>query len=293
MRLTKNKISRREIISARLLNYSLDQVLNSSINMGGSKGEINVAAQLKMAVNQFIAAGMNNSGTAVDYQLIAKSSAYRQFREHYTPQLCHFDPNNLATREDRLAFWINLYNVLVIDAVIRFNVEKSVAEGFAGILKFFRRAAYRIHGERVSLEDIEHGILRGNRGNPYIPGPQFGKDDHRKTWIIVPVEPRIHFAINCASRSCPPIGIYTPEAINVQLDMAARNFVKQETQFDTLTRTLTTSNIFNWFKNDFGGKRGVIDFIRLHLPEQQSNDLSVKFNKIILKFHPYDWNLNI
>ena len=286
-------IYRRESILANLLNYSKDLVLNTSKNVVDFQGQNHLAAQLKMAVNQFKASGMNKSGTSVNYQLIAKSDAYQHFLEQCTPQLHQFDPNNLATRADRLAFWINLYNVLVIDAVIQFSVENSVTEGFAGILKFFRRSAYLIHNHRVSLEDIEHGILRGNSGNPYIPGPQFGKGDPRLAWVITLVEPRIHFAINCASRSCPAIGVYSPEAIDSQLNQAANNFIRQETQLDTDQHVITTSQILNWFAKDFGGKSGVIDFIYQYLPEELADAQLKDPDKIKLKFRRYDWHLNI
>ncbi len=290
---TQNNIYRRESILANLLNYSQDLVLNSSKKRVDLLAHIPLAAQLKMAVNQFKASAMNESGTSVNYQLIAKSDAYQHFLEQCTPQLHHFDPNNLATRADRLAFWINLYNVLVIDAVIQFNVENSVTEGFAGILKFFRRSAYLIHKHRVSLEDIEHGILRGNSGNPYIPGPQFGEGDPRLGWVITPVDPRIHFAINCASRSCPAIGVYSPEAIDSQLNLAANNFIRQETHLDSDHQIIATSQILNWFKDDFGGKRGVIDFIYQYLPKDQDDMQFNDPNKIKLKFRRYDWHLNI
>src|SRR5262249_33790817 len=135
------------------------------------------------------------------------------------------DLATLSSRDARLAFWINVYNALVIDAVIAFHVRRSVTEGRLGLLAFFRRAAYVVGGYRLNCDDIEHGILRGNRGRPFVPGPQFGPADPRRALVVRPPDARVHFALNCASRSCPAIRAYDAEQIDRQLDLAARSFV--------------------------------------------------------------------
>ena len=290
---TNNTIDQREAILSYLLNYPKNEVLNKVNNGSSPQNKKLLAVKLKIIVNQLKTEGMNINDTNVDYQLIAKSKPYQQFCELYTSQLIQFDPNILETRAERLAFWVNLYNVLVIDSVIRFDIDKSVTDGFLGILKFFRRAAYNINGLRVSLEDIEHGILRGNQGNPYIPGPQFGISDPRRFWVITPFEPRIHFAINCASRSCPPIDVYDFNTIDSQLNLAASNFIRQETKIDQQNNTIITSQIFNWFKKDFGGRNDTIKFIQHYLSHEFPNDFGQDSDNYKLKFNQYDWQLNI
>jgi hypothetical protein len=68
-------------------------------------------------------------------------------------------------------------------------------------MSFFRWAAYNVCGYQVSVDDIKHGILRSNKGHPYFPGANFTQDDPRQKWIISPLDVRIHYALNCASRS--------------------------------------------------------------------------------------------
>src|SRR5690606_36544813 len=114
-----------------------------------------------------------------------------------------FDPKGLSSWEERAALWINIYNALTIDAVIAFGIRESVRE--VPRMGFFRQAAYCIGGHIFSLDDIEHGILRGNRRHPAYPVPQFDEKDPRR-YAILPFEPKIHFALTCASRSCPPFG---------------------------------------------------------------------------------------
>ncbi len=197
------------------------------------------------------------------------------------------------TREERLAFWINVYNALVIDAVIAFGVEESVTEGVAGVVRFFRCAAYNVGGQRFSAEDIEHGVLRANHGHPYVPGPQFSSSDPRAPWVVSPLDPRIHFALNCASRSCPPIGVYDAENIDAQLDLATANFVNAEVEIDPEAGELRLSRIFQWYTGDFGGRAGVIDFLLAHLPADEKREwLASHRQDVALSYQPYDWTLN-
>lgn len=149
------------------------------------------------------------------------SPLYNDFRQ-CTGKLRAFDPSVLPDRNARLAFWINLYNALVLDAVIALGVQRSIMEKRAG-MTFLRQAAYIVGGQRMSCDDIEHGILRANRGHPFYPGRQFHSSDPRLKWVIEPFDARVHFALNCASRSCPPIRVYTPEKLDSQLDLATRS----------------------------------------------------------------------
>ena len=92
---------------------------------------------------------------------------YIRYTDEILPQLNKIDLDSFKTKEDKLAFWINIYNALVLHSVINFKITKSVKEkGYSGMTRFFSEAAYTIGGYRFSLEEIEHGILRANRGNP-------------------------------------------------------------------------------------------------------------------------------
>lgn len=251
------------------------------------------AREIIQAINMFKAVAIDETGEHIDYRKLAQSEAYRNYRNACSPILHNFDPQSLATPKRKLAFWINLYNAIVIDAVIAFGVQKSVTEGL-GILSFFRKAAYQIGGHRVSLEDIEQGILRGNRGNPILPGSHFSSDNPKTAWIMKEVDPRIHFALNCASRSCPPIGVYSPDHIETQLDMAARNFIDHETSVRPAENILEVSRIFDWYGIDFGGRQGVIDIVLKYMDNGLARDwLKVHQGEVKLKYMKYDWGLNI
>jgi hypothetical protein len=251
-----------------------------------------LAAELKMAMSRLKAQAISEDGFRVNYAALRESDAYVEYRRHFLPRLAGLEPSATGSREERIAFWINLYNALIIDAVISFGVQRSVTEGRLGLLTFFRRAAYNIGGHCISCDDIEHGILRANRGNLFMPGPQFAGDDSRLAWVIEPIDPRIHFALNCASRSCPPINVYDAANLDAQLALAARSFINQTTilQGDRLM----LSPILRWYAGDFGGREGVLTFVRNHLPDDprrawlQQQGASAK-----IAYTRYDWQLNL
>jgi hypothetical protein len=112
--------------------------------------------------------------------------------------------------------------------------------------------------------------------------------------VIRPLDPRIHFALNCASRSCPPIGVYEAARLQQQLDLAARSFVDGSATLDRANGVITLSPIFKWYARDFGGRAGVISFLIAHLPDDDRrawlSDLRVKAK---LAYAPYDWLLNV
>ncbi len=246
-----------------------NQVLNSGNGKTIRTDYTNPAIELKRALDHIKVSAIDEQGFKVDYARLRDSPVYEEFRYSCSPKLREFDPRTLDNREEQLAFWINLYNALVLDAVISFGVQHGVTEGWLGLLAFFRKAAYDVLGRRLSLDDIEHGILRGNRGHTALPGPQFSAEDPRRAWVITPRDVRIHFALNCASRSCPPIQVYTGSQIDTQLDLAARNFVNETTSVNRDRQELSISAIFRWYQGDFGSSEEVIQFILRHLPEDE------------------------
>ena len=282
----------RERLLDRVSAVRPDDVLNA-VPAPPENGEaLQVAVRLKRAVNGLLAAA-GVSGDRLDYPRLAASPAYREYRTKSAAALRTIDLTTLASREARLAFWINVYNALVIDAVIALAIRGSVIEGRLGYLSFFRRAAYLVGGRRLSCDDIEHGVLRGNRGHPFIPGPQFDPADPRLALMIRPPDVRIHFALNCGSRSCPPIGAYEAADVDRQLDLAARSFVAGDVEVEASRGTVRISRIFKWFGKDFGGPAGVLALLRRYLPDdERRRSLDARGWRVRLTYRPYDWRLN-
>lgn len=253
----------------------------------------NLPAHMREVLDRIRVDAMDAQGAHVDYAALRDHPAYLEFRKKLSPSLRSFNPASLTSEAERMAFWINLYHVLVLDAVISFGVKRSVGEGWLGLMAFFRKAAYNVGGQRLSLNDIEHGILRGNAGHPLAPGPHFTSYDLRRAWMIQNPDPRIHFALNCASHSCPPIRIYSAENLNSQLDLATRSFVDADVKLNPARQVLVVSSIFRWYGGDFGGREGVISFLIDHLPYNGIRAwLGVHRDDLRLQYEPYDWSLN-
>jgi len=249
-----------------------------------------LAPTLRSIMNLLRGAFFDTSKGRVAYERMKGSDLYREY-VMASRSLREFDPAILKTREEKMAFWVNLYNVIVIHGVVELNVEDSVKE----VLRFFRRIRYVVGSNEFTPDDMEHGILRANRKPPNSLLRVFGADDPRLRYSLEREDPRIHFALVCASSSCPPIDLYTAENLDRELDQAGKSFLNGGgLVLDKETGTVRLSRIFKWYGKDFGNNQGEIlsclagfiydkdtgDFLRKHATE-----LKVEYQK-------YDWRLN-
>lgn len=176
------------------------------------------------------------------------------------------------TSAERIAFWINAYNAFTVRQILDHYPIASVRR--IGWLPgtAFRRAFIPmdgLKGGRISLDDIEHRTLRA---------------DFR--------EPRIHFALVCAARSCPPLRAeaYRAADLDRQLDDQGRTFLGDPTKnrFAAATNTLFLSSIFDWFRGDFEAAAGSLPaFVSRYLAEPRATAPDVR-----IEFLDYDWSLN-
>jgi hypothetical protein len=223
----------------------------------------------------------------VDYAALADSEAYQRFQE-VARSLPNCEPAQITDRDERIAFWINLYNALILDAVVRYQIRGSLLRHFG----VFRRAAYNVSGMRFSADEIEHGVLRGNRRNPTLPFPPFSPGDPRLDLAIEPPDPRIHFALVCGARSCPPIAFYSGDRLNHQLDQAAANFINGgAVRLDAEKNTLWLSKIFGWYEDDFGGRDGVLKTIERYWDDEAGIEF-LSEGSLKIRYMTYDWSVN-
>ena len=192
---------------------------------------------------------------------------------------------SLVTDAARAAFWINLYNALLRHALARF--------GLGGSLRWhpwlFFAAAYEVGGHRYTLHTIEHGLLRANRPGPPWPLRPLRAGDPRLASAPSAFDPRVHFALNCGARSCPPVRAYAADDLDARLGAATRSYLAQETRVDWSARVITLPRLCRLYLGDFGGVAGVLDLLRDHHDEgaridRERADLAVAWG-------PYDWTL--
>jgi hypothetical protein len=171
-------------------------------------------------------------------------------------------------------FWLNMYNGWFQVLAVREKLKNP---------EIFKSERITIASKKFSLDEIEHGILRKFRwkySKGYIASFFPGKTI--KQLAVEKIDYRIHFALNCGAKSCPPIAFYKYDNIDRQLDIAAKAFLKSETEIDAGNKTVTVTKIMDWFSADFGGKKGTRKIIKKTLQQ------NVDGYKIIYK--PYDWD---
>jgi hypothetical protein len=267
-----------------------DRVLNQTGGVPLEKPTEGLSVALRQAIGDLQAQFFDLEAGRVNYQAMKGSPEYDAYLQK-AGLLRNFDLSQLKERREKLAFWINLYNTMVIHGVIDLDIRESVKEGHG----FFTRLKYDIGGHLFSLNDIEHGILRGNSRPPYGIFRPFGQSDPRFTFIVAPTDPRVHFTLVCGSKSCPPIGFYTSERIEEQLELATASFINsQEVEIIPFKNVVRISQIFRWYHGDFGGnKRSIIEFLLRHLDGGGKKDFLENHKETIkVRYRAYDWSLN-
>jgi hypothetical protein len=230
-------------------------------------------------------------GDVVEYGALKKSPEFQQYQTA-TALLQNFDISFLKSRDEALAFWLNLYNFLVIDGILKFGVNTSVQQSKG----FFTKTSYRLGEYVFSLDDIEHGILRNNQRRPYSFFRPFSGSDPRKAFCFDPPDNRIHCCFACGTKSSPALTIYTPNQLNNQLNQAVNRFLTSEKgmRIDQKSNEIWLNRIFYWYRKDFEQKgETLIHFVADILQDNAMKQfISQNQAKLTLRFMDYDWSLN-
>jgi len=179
--------------------------------------------------------------------------------QHYLEILQKNTPSDSWAKNEKLAYWINAYNAFTVRLILDHYPVKSIKD----IKDPWGKEFIAIADKTYSLEDIEHKILRKMN------------------------EPRIHFAINCASYSCPNLlnQAYNTENLEQQLDAAAKRFVNDASKNSISKDSVEISKIFDWFSGDFKKYGTIIDFLNTYSTVKIDRNAKVKYKS-------YNWNLN-
>jgi len=224
------------------------------------------------------------AGTSVDHGIYASLLQkhvkqgrvdYRRFKtdeatlDRYLKVLEKTDSNNLSHNE-QFAFYVNAYNAWTIKLILSGYPGVKSIKDLGNIFKSpWKKKICRIDGDVITLDDIEHNILR----------PRF-KD------------PRVHFAINCAALSCPPLisEPYGGDTLDQQLDDSTRAFINNPERNYLKGDSLYVSKIFKWFAKDFNDD--AIGFFLKYANKEFKKELEAKKDRIKVKYLHYDWSLN-
>jgi Protein of unknown function, DUF547 len=242
-----------------------------------------IAERLQECMLAALAAHTDARGR-VDYARLGRSAEFAAAAEA-ARALAGARPEALADRAARLAFWINVYNALARHGIVTLGLRRSVL----GVWNFFGRVRYRVGREVFSLDDIEHGILRGNRRRKLPPLRPFAATDPRLPLAVTPPDPRYHFAVSCGAASCPPVGVYQASAVDTQLELATRNFVNQEVAL--VGGHVACSRLFKWYRGDFETAGGLGPFLLRYLDDGPARAALAAGAAPCAVFMPYRWTL--
>lgn len=201
----------------------------------------------------------------LDYQGVIKDSI---LLNEYLKVLSSALPNDDNwSRDEQFAYWVNAYNAFTVKLIVDnypVNSIKDIKKGVPFVNTVWDIKFITIENQQFDLNNIEHGILR------------------RKF-----KDPRIHFAVNCASISCPALldQAFTAKNLNQQLDSATKAFLYDKSKNNIDPNKPSLSQIFTWYKPDFTDDQTIIEFVNKFIENPISN--SVKVSKT-----EYDWNLN-
>ncbi len=205
----------------------------------------------------------------VDYRRV--SSADHQRLRDYINGLAAINISEFNRAEQQQAYWINLYNAVTVKVIVDEYPVETIRDIKSGIFSSgpWSKKLVTVEGEELSLDDIEHRIL-----------------------CPIWQDPRIHYAVNCASIGCPNLQLeaFTAANTNALMNRAARDFINHERGASVVNGDLTVSSIYDWFVDDFGGNdAGVIKHLNQYAGPQLRNSLS---SVTRIDDDDYDWNLN-
>jgi len=233
-----------------------------------------------------VAAHFDAEGLACDYAALAASRE----RGHLAVCLARletFDPKQVRIAA-KTAFWINVFNA----GVLRDAPELEFHAGERDMEAFFERPRLRIFGQPFSLDEIYHGLLRGNvpaHGRLRAP---MRRDDPRLAYMPIAFDERLHFALFRASRSSPAFRVFEGGKLDVQLEEAAALYIRRMAQVERDGSVVAVPILLQWYALDFGGERGVLEFVLGRLDDASFERADRNISRIKLRYDAFDWTLN-
>jgi hypothetical protein len=225
-------------------------------------------------------------GTVCDYAALAAS------REHGRLAAClagldSFDPRQVRFGA-QTAFWINVFNA----GVLRDAAELALLGSERDREAFFARPRLKVCGHPFSLDDIYHGLLRGNlpkHGNLRAP---MSRTDPRLAYMPIAFDERMHLALHTAARSSPGLRTFEGGKLDVQLEEATAAYIQRTSRVEREGARVVAPKLLHWYAKDFGGETGVLAFVLGRLDDASVDLADRHLGREKLKYADFDWRLN-
>eukprot|EP00258_Populus_trichocarpa_P050930 XP_024466949.1 uncharacterized protein LOC7462626 isoform X2 [Populus trichocarpa] len=261
-----------------------------STNDSEPKPAVVVGQRLHKIMSAILESHASDDRCLVDYAGISKSEEFRRY-DNLAQDLHRVDVLKLS-QDEKLAFFLNLHNAMVIHAVIRVGCP----EGAIDRRSFYSDFQYIVGGSPYSLNTIKNGILRSNRRSPYSLVKPFGTGDKRLEVVLPKVNPLIHFGLCNGTRSSPTVRFFTPQGIEAELRCATREFFQRNgIEVDLEKRTVYLTRIIKWFSGDFGQEKEILRWIINYLDATKAGLLTHLLGDggpVNIVYQDYDWSIN-
>jgi hypothetical protein len=242
--------------------------------------------QIAEALEGVRAAHFNASGSACDYAALAASAERGRLAAVFA-QLASFDPKRVRIPA-QTAFWLNVFNA----AVLRDAPELALADSVREVQGFFERRRLKVGGLVYSLDDIEHGLLRGNVPKFGRLRPPMRRDDPRLAHMPLAYDERMHFAMYSASRSSPAFRVFDAGKLDVQLEAATAEYVRRNVQVERAGALVVLPRLFYWYAADFGGEQAALEFALARLDDETVELVDRRRGRVKIRYAEFDWTLN-
>ena len=244
-------------------------------------------AQLADALQAARDAHFDADGAACDYAALV-ASRERGLLAACLAELEGFDVRRVHIPA-QMAFWINVFNA----GVLRGASELEFASSARKVQAFFERPRLRIGAHLYSLDDIEHGLLRGNVPKQGRLGAPMGRDDPRLEYMPILFDERMHFALHSACRSSPPLRIFDGGKLDRQLEEATADYLRRTVRIESQGAVIVLPRLFRWFAEDFGGESGIVEFVVARIDDEAVVEMvDHRQGRVKLKYNDFDWTLN-
>lgn len=248
---------------------------------------MNPADKLHDALRDVRQAHCDPDGISCDYVAFG-ASALGQRLEVALEVLADFDPQSLPIPQPMM-FWLNAYNAVALLAA------RACAPGepINGVEGFFDQPRVTVAGHGFSLDDIEHGLMRGNAPKYGRGSGPFTREDPRLALTPRLYDERVHFAMFTACRSSPPLRVFGAAPLAEQLEDAVRECIAREVEIAVDGASITVPRLFKWYPDDFGGAAGVIDFVLARIDDDAVIErVDARRGAVKLIYRAFDWTLN-
>jgi hypothetical protein len=224
-------------------------------------------------------------GEACDFAALA-ASRERGHLAVCLQALADFDPARLRIAA-QTAFWVNLYNAAALRDTPELLV--SLEAGGRELAAYCARPRLRLGGLEYSLDDLYHGVLRGNAPVPGHFRAPMRRDDPRLAHVPIALDDRLHFVLWRGARSSPAFRVCEAGRLDEALEDAAARYLRRTVRVDARARTLEAPALLRWFAADFGGAAGVLEFVLARLDEEAIAPLGEDPGRMKLRYAAFDW----